>query len=50
MAQCSAESSGEGYWTCDVLGGCPGCRELARSLDDLDQIAEWDNDRKGSPS
>lgn len=32
---------GNGYWLCDVPGGCVGCRELATAIDDADQLAEW---------
>lgn len=38
---CNAERTGEGYWTCDTPGGCPGCREIAASAGDRDQLAEW---------
>lgn len=38
---CHAARTGEGYWTCDVPGGCSDCRALAREIDDTDQIAQW---------
>ena len=39
--KCFAAVHGNGYWTCDVVGGCQGCRFLARGLDDKDQLKEW---------
>jgi hypothetical protein len=36
---CAGE--GNGYWLCDVVGGCAGCRELAAAIDDTDQLADW---------
>lgn len=39
---CHAATSGDGYWTCDTLGGCADCRQLARELSDTEQLAEWD--------
>jgi hypothetical protein len=41
---CHAARTGEGYWTCDHLGGCRNCRSLARSADDFDQLDNWDQD------
>lgn len=31
---CHAARTGEGYWTCDVPGGCTDCRALAAELGD----------------
>jgi hypothetical protein len=39
MTICYAARTGEGYWTCDVPGGCTDCRALARELGDRD--VEW---------
>lgn len=36
---CHAARTGEGYWTCDVPGGCVDCRALAAEIDDRD--VEW---------
>lgn len=38
---CSAAITGDGYWTCDVPGGCTDCRRLARAIDDKYQLAIW---------
>lgn len=45
MTPCRAARTGEGYWTCDVPGGCGDCRHLAVALPDPDQIAEWNAER-----
>lgn len=37
---------GNGYWYCDVPGGCRGCRHLARDIEDWDQVLEWNEERK----
>lgn len=47
---CHAARSGEGYWTCDVLGGCSDCRSLAREISDLDTIAFWDSEKAAQPA
>lgn len=41
---CNAERTGEGYWTCDVPGGCPGCRHLAMMIEDPAQFRAWDEE------
>lgn len=46
-APCFAATSGEGYWTCDTLGGCPDCRALARAIDDADTLEGWRADLAG---
>lgn len=38
---CHAARTGEGYWTCDVPGGCPDCRRLAIELDDKATLDTW---------
>lgn len=43
--ECHAARTGEGYWTCDVPGGCADCRALAAEIDDTEQIAAWDAER-----
>lgn len=43
-----AARTGEGYWTCDVPGGCADCRDLASEIDDDEQINEWDAQRQGT--
>lgn len=42
--KCHAAETGEGYWTCDVVGGCRGCRFLARDAEDFSVLAEWSED------
>jgi hypothetical protein len=42
---CYAETTGNGYWTCDVTGGCSGCRQIARDTEDFDQLREWSVER-----
>lgn len=42
---CYAAISTEGYWTCDVPGGCRDCRSLARSAEDDYQLDEWKAER-----
>ena len=44
-ANCHAARTGEGYWTCDVPGGCGDCRTLAVEIEDRAQIAAWDAER-----
>jgi hypothetical protein len=43
---CYAATSGEGYWTCDQLGGCTDCRSIARSAGDTDQLQAWKEDKQ----
>ena len=47
---CNAETSGEGYWTCNVEGGCPGCYQLAiesaRTFGPDEALEEWQAARK----
>lgn len=38
----SCAGAGEGYWRCDVAGGCADCRALARAAADDDQLEEWE--------
>ena len=45
MGPCNAALSGQGYWTCDVPGGCSDCRSLAREINDTEQIATWNAER-----
>jgi hypothetical protein len=37
--ECYAARTREGYWNCDVPGGCTDCRRLAREINDRD--VEW---------
>jgi hypothetical protein len=46
--ECHAARASEGYWTCDVPGGCSDCRALAREIDDTEQIVRWDAQQKGA--
>lgn len=39
VTECSAARTGDGYWTCDVPGGCPDCRTLALELNDRETFA-----------
>lgn len=39
---CEAAATGDGYWTCDTVGGCEDCRVLARQAEDDDTLEEWD--------
>ena len=32
---------GNGYWYCDLPGGCPDCRALATEAGDGAQLAAW---------
>lgn len=42
---CYAERSREGYWTCDVPGGCSECRRLAHEARDKYILLEWATER-----
>jgi hypothetical protein len=35
---------GNGYFECDIPGGCPDCRRLAIDIDDDLQFDEWADD------
>lgn len=35
---CHAARTGEGYWTCDIPGGCVDCRALAAEIGDTVSI------------
>lgn len=39
--RCIAAVTGNGYWVCDVLGGCRGCRDLALGAEDKEQLKAW---------
>lgn len=39
--ECSAARTREGYWTCDVPGGCDDCRQIARDGRDWYQFKIW---------
>lgn len=41
--ECSAEITTEGYWTCDIVGGCTDCRRIAEG--DTDLLTEWKAER-----
>lgn len=47
MVACYAARSGEGYWTCDVPGGCPDCRSLATEINDTAQLDAWKEQSRG---
>lgn len=43
---CAAAISGQGYWTCDVVGGCDDCRRIARSANDVEVLNDWNAERR----
>lgn len=45
---CHAARTGEGYWTCDQLGGCNDCRYLARAAEDVHRLDAWNDDRRAA--
>lgn len=43
---CSAALTGNGYWTCDVVGGCRDCRLLARAIGDTETLDGWKDEKR----